>query len=94
MPQNQVIAVTSRQLYSDPLNVIKRICGFLGVTAPDDVDPINIHEGNYVGEKLDLQVKERYLSHFSRDIQDTGALTGLDLSSWLNPSYDESTSKI
>jgi hypothetical protein len=89
-PREQVFIYRVDHLWSDPEQVLTGLQDFLGIERrlrPERryIVPVDTSEYGPIPDAARIEL----LDLFRSDIQETAALTGLDLEDWLDPAYDE-----
>ena len=90
-PRENVLFLKADDLWNAPTRELNRICDFLGVPPFEHVRqeyivPLKAQDG---GGKLLARDREYLDELFRPDIAASAARTGLDLSNWLRPDYEE-----
>lgn len=90
-PRENVHILRTDRLWQDGAASLAAICGFLGIDAPQAASPAEYRvpvDSRHIGQ-LGARERRRLDAVFRRSIEETQALTGLDLSDWLDPAYEE-----
>ncbi len=94
-PDEQLIYITSEKLWCEPQEMLKKISRFLGVecsesaSSRDYVAPL-VDQINPIPPQENLSNLLHQLTNlYEEDIRETERLTGLLLSDWLDPDYEE-----
>lgn len=90
-PRGQIHILRTDHLWSDPATSLADIYAFLRVTPTEQQGPAKYvvpHDSRTVGG-LSVADRRELEDAFRKDIRETQAIAGLDLSDWLDPQYEE-----
>ena len=93
--RDNLYITTTQTLKTQPETVLSEICDFLEIDNEFlDVGSIVAHKGNYVGERLDDELKYQYIREMEYEIYESSRVANIDLSSWLDPGYIEEAASV
>lgn len=83
-PQEQVLVLRTEDLRNEPLDLLRNVWDFLGLSPYDKIVPRQVHSRSYVSP-MGQREKDYLVNLYEYEIRNLERLLGWDCSEWLTP---------